>query len=157
MWIYFLLFTCADLKFSCTEFSSTFLPLILSRYGPPRNTEYRVIVENLSSRVSWQVCDLLSSFLFVATLGHLSKLSCFLYARVSMETRQRAQCTYVSYLHPQHSTISRVVECARNVICRLLLVGIDFVAHCLQNDSILSSHSLVGWLFSVKTNWALST
>jgi len=23
-------------------------------YGPPRNTEYRVIVENLSSRVSWQ-------------------------------------------------------------------------------------------------------
>jgi len=25
-----------------------------SRYGPPRNTEYRVIVENLSSRVSWQ-------------------------------------------------------------------------------------------------------
>lgn len=28
----------------------------MSRYGPPRNTEYRVIVENLSSRVSWQVC-----------------------------------------------------------------------------------------------------
>ncbi|XP_027199249.2 serine and arginine rich splicing factor B52 [Dermatophagoides pteronyssinus] len=25
-----------------------------NRYGPPRNTEYRVIVENLSSRVSWQ-------------------------------------------------------------------------------------------------------
>jgi len=24
------------------------------KYGPPRNTEYRVIVENLSSRVSWQ-------------------------------------------------------------------------------------------------------
>lgn len=26
-----------------------------SRYGPPTRTEYRVIVENLSSRVSWQV------------------------------------------------------------------------------------------------------
>ena len=25
------------------------------KYGPPRNTEYRCIVENLSSRVSWQV------------------------------------------------------------------------------------------------------
>ncbi|KAI7691676.1 Serine-arginine protein 55 [Sarcoptes scabiei] len=25
-----------------------------NRYGPPRNTEYRVLVENLSSRVSWQ-------------------------------------------------------------------------------------------------------
>lgn len=27
-----------------------------SRYGPPLRTEYRLIVENLSSRVSWQVC-----------------------------------------------------------------------------------------------------
>lgn len=27
-----------------------------SRYGPPLRTEYRVVVENLSSRVSWQVC-----------------------------------------------------------------------------------------------------
>lgn len=26
-----------------------------SRYGPPLRTEYRLIVENLSSRVSWQV------------------------------------------------------------------------------------------------------
>jgi hypothetical protein len=26
-----------------------------SRYGPPTRTEYRLIVENLSSRVSWQV------------------------------------------------------------------------------------------------------
>ncbi|CAH0382656.1 unnamed protein product [Bemisia tabaci] len=24
------------------------------RYGPPRRTDYRVIVENLSSRISWQ-------------------------------------------------------------------------------------------------------
>lgn len=39
--------------------STVFFLLFLSsqsRYGPPRNTEYRVIVENLSSRVSWQVC-----------------------------------------------------------------------------------------------------
>lgn len=27
-----------------------------SRYGPPLRTEYRLVVENLSSRVSWQVC-----------------------------------------------------------------------------------------------------
>ncbi|CRL06711.1 CLUMA_CG019479, isoform B [Clunio marinus] len=27
-----------------------------SRYGPPLRTEYRLIVENLSSRVSWQNC-----------------------------------------------------------------------------------------------------
>lgn len=26
-----------------------------SRYGPPLRTEFRIIVENLSSRVSWQV------------------------------------------------------------------------------------------------------
>uniref|UniRef100_A0A1L8DG37 Putative alternative splicing factor srp55/b52/srp75 rrm superfamily n=1 Tax=Nyssomyia neivai TaxID=330878 RepID=A0A1L8DG37_9DIPT len=26
-----------------------------SRYGPPLRTEYRLVVENLSSRVSWQV------------------------------------------------------------------------------------------------------
>jgi hypothetical protein len=32
-------------------------PYMSSRYGPPRNTEYRVIVENLSSRVSWQVSN----------------------------------------------------------------------------------------------------
>lgn len=25
------------------------------RYGPPTRTDYRLIVENLSSRVSWQV------------------------------------------------------------------------------------------------------
>lgn len=28
-----------------------------SRYGPPLRTEYRLIVENLSSRVSWQVSE----------------------------------------------------------------------------------------------------
>lgn len=30
-----------------------------SRYGPPVRTPYRVVVENLSSRVSWQVNDML--------------------------------------------------------------------------------------------------
>lgn len=29
------------------------------RYGPPTRTEYRLTVENLSSRVSWQVSSLL--------------------------------------------------------------------------------------------------
>jgi len=27
------------------------------RYGPPTRTDNRVVVENLSSRVSWQVSD----------------------------------------------------------------------------------------------------
>ena len=29
--------------------------LFTFRYGPPVRTDYRVVVENLSSRVSWQV------------------------------------------------------------------------------------------------------
>ena len=33
-----------------------FLPNWGSRYGPPVRTKYRVIVENMSSRTSWQVC-----------------------------------------------------------------------------------------------------
>lgn len=30
-------------------------PVWLDKYGPPTRTEYRLTVENLSSRVSWQV------------------------------------------------------------------------------------------------------
>ena len=30
----------------------------IDKYGPPTRTNYRVIVENLSSRVSWQVSSL---------------------------------------------------------------------------------------------------
>ena len=30
-------------------------PIWLDKYGPPTRTDYRVLVENLSSRVSWQV------------------------------------------------------------------------------------------------------
>ena len=33
-------------------------PVWLDKYGPPTRTDYRVIVENLSSRVSWQVTNL---------------------------------------------------------------------------------------------------
>jgi arginine/serine-rich splicing factor 4/5/6 len=29
------------------------------KYGPPTRTDHRLIVENLSSRVSWQVCSFL--------------------------------------------------------------------------------------------------
>lgn len=32
-----------------------FCPYWGSRYGPPVRTQYRVIVENMSSRTSWQV------------------------------------------------------------------------------------------------------
>uniref|UniRef100_A0A0K8U0D6 Serine-arginine protein 55 n=1 Tax=Bactrocera latifrons TaxID=174628 RepID=A0A0K8U0D6_BACLA len=38
-----------------------------SRYGPPLRTEYRLIVENLSSRVSWQVCTLSQSLRYSAS------------------------------------------------------------------------------------------
>ncbi len=41
-----------------TAFSVPFrgtVVLVFCRYGPPTRTEYRLIVENLSSRVSWQV------------------------------------------------------------------------------------------------------
>jgi len=31
-------------------------PIWLDKYGPPTRTDYRVIVQNLSSRVSWQSC-----------------------------------------------------------------------------------------------------
>lgn len=34
-------------------------PVWLDKYGPPTRTDFRVIVENLSSRVSWQVTNLL--------------------------------------------------------------------------------------------------
>ena len=30
-------------------------PVWLDKYGPPTRTDFRVVVENLSSRVSWQV------------------------------------------------------------------------------------------------------
>ena len=36
---------------------TSFLPLLATsrRYGPPTRTEHRLIIENLSTRVSWQV------------------------------------------------------------------------------------------------------
>ena len=37
------------------HFFVLFLPHWGSRYGPPVRTQYRVIVENMSSRTSWQV------------------------------------------------------------------------------------------------------
>ena len=33
-----------------------FVVISVVRYGPPTRTEYRIHVENISSRVSWQVC-----------------------------------------------------------------------------------------------------
>ena len=37
-------------------------PVWLDKYGPPTRTDFRVIVENLSSRVSWQVMFLIKTF-----------------------------------------------------------------------------------------------
>jgi len=43
------------------------------RYGPPTRTNYRLIVENLSSRVSWQVRNNLDVNLYylITILLHL--------------------------------------------------------------------------------------
>ena len=43
-------------------------PVWMEKYGPPTRTDYRVIVENLSSRVSWQVCRIYFSLLNFRTL-----------------------------------------------------------------------------------------
>lgn len=37
-----------------------------SRYGPPVRTEHRIIVENLSSRISWQVSYRLVFFFYTS-------------------------------------------------------------------------------------------
>ena len=37
-------------------------PVWLDKYGPPTRTDYRVVVENLSSRVSWQVTSFYLTF-----------------------------------------------------------------------------------------------
>ncbi|KAH9643992.1 hypothetical protein HF086_004253 [Spodoptera exigua] len=34
------------------------------RYGPPTRTEYRLVVENLSSRISWQIMSFVCQFYF---------------------------------------------------------------------------------------------
>ena len=39
-------------------------PVWLDKYGPPTRTDFRVIVENLSSRVSWQVMFLIKNLSF---------------------------------------------------------------------------------------------
>merc|ERR1719491_2012810 len=40
-------------------------PVWLDKYGPPTRTDFRVIVENLSSRVSWQVMFLIKNPLLI--------------------------------------------------------------------------------------------
>ena len=44
-------------------------PAWLAKYGPPTRTEYRITVENISSRVSWQVSRL-------ASVGHAFCVRC---------------------------------------------------------------------------------
>ena len=44
------------------------------RYGPPVRTPYRVVVDNLSSRVSWQVIIVL---LYAASSLFVYCLSCY--------------------------------------------------------------------------------
>ena len=42
-------------------------PVWLDKYGPPTRTDFRVVVENLSSRVSWQVY-----IIFISIIAHVS-------------------------------------------------------------------------------------
>ena len=46
----------------------------LDKYGPPTRTDYRVTVENLSTRVSWQV-----SLIGRHRLGHILQIFCSQY------------------------------------------------------------------------------
>ena len=43
----------------------------MDKYGPPTRTNYKVIVENLSTRVSWQV-----RIIFVKSLGYYYIIDC---------------------------------------------------------------------------------
>lgn len=55
--------------------SKDLLKLFCYRYGPPTRTENRLIVENLSSRVSWQVCILsVLGFFFLNRFQFLNKI-----------------------------------------------------------------------------------
>ncbi|KAG1655646.1 Serine-arginine protein 55 [Nymphon striatum] len=62
-----------------------------SRYGPPTRTEYRVVVENLSSRVSWQV-PLIFRVLLMAS---------FAFKDLKDYMRQAGEVTYAD-AHKQH-------------------------------------------------------
>jgi len=49
-------------------------PVWLDKYGPPTRTNYRVTVENLSSRVSWQVSLKITALSFLVISLNLSVL-----------------------------------------------------------------------------------
>jgi len=64
---------------------------LLYRYGPPTRTDYRIIVENLSSRCSWQVsyiadiaglccCDslIIATGFLIGLLLHYNIMICFI-------------------------------------------------------------------------------
>lgn len=46
--------TCKNI-FYLSGVDGRILSIVFYRYGPPQQTRYRLIVENLSSRCSWQV------------------------------------------------------------------------------------------------------
>lgn len=51
-------FTASTVKhLSCPLLTENLSFCCLYRYGPPVRTDHRLIVENLSSRISWQVRD----------------------------------------------------------------------------------------------------
>ncbi len=47
----------------------------MDKYGAPRRTEYRIIVENLSTRVSWQVGRNRTFVPTLHSIGHLDARS----------------------------------------------------------------------------------
>ena len=106
-----------------------------SRYGPPRNTEYRVIVENLSSRVSWQVC--LSFFLFCFCFPFVSPIKKFL-------THPFLHFSPISYLY---------------IISLYISLSCPFVCHIVFCSFLLSVYLKLCWvglsrsLFSLYISW----
>jgi len=67
-------------------------PIWLDKYGPPTRTDYRVVVENLSSRVSWQ--DLKD---FMRTAGEVT------YADAHKQARNEGVVEFASYDDMKHA------------------------------------------------------
>ena len=63
--------------------------------SPPVRTEHRLAVENLSSRINWQVCNCISLFFYSFPCHKCSLLQC-LYLYVLSKDRMEDDCLLVN-------------------------------------------------------------
>ena len=63
--------------------------------SPPVRTEHRLAVENLSSRINWQVCNCISLFFYSFPFHKCSLLQC-LYLCVLSKDRMEDDCLLVN-------------------------------------------------------------